>query len=194
MKVVLIAIVALLVIGGVWFVGARNTLVAKDENVRGAWSQVQNAYQRRADLIPNLVETVKGASNFEKETFTEVAEARARAGSIQVTPEVLNDPESFRKFEESQRQLGGALSRLIATAEAYPDLKSNANFRDLQSQLEGTENRISVERKRFNDAVQDYNLSTRQFPGSMVAGMSGMRERPYFQADTAAQTAPKVNF
>ncbi len=194
MKLGLIAIVVALVLGGVWLMGTRNSLVSKDEEVRRAWSQVENVYQRRMDLIPNLVETVKGAAAFEQSTFTGLAEARARAGSIQVTPELLDDPEKFRQFEEAQRQLGAGLSRLMVAVEAYPELKANANFQNLQSQIEGTENRISVERKRFNDAVSTYNVSVRQFPGSFAAGMFGFREKPYFQSDAAAKEAPKVKF
>ncbi len=187
-------VVAILILGGAWLIGVRNSLVKKDEAVRNSWGQVENVYQRRSDLVPNLVETVKGAAKFEQQTFTDVAEARAKAGQITVSGDVLDDPAKFQQFEAAQRQLGAGLSRLLATAEAYPELKANANFRDLQAQLEGTENRIAVERKRFNDAVADYNVSVRQFPGSFAAGLFGFRQKPYFQAEPGAGEAPKVHF
>lgn len=192
--VVLAALVGGLVIGGLWLMGARNTLVDREEQVRSAWSQVQNVYQRRMDLVPNLVETVKGAAAFEKDTFTDVAEARARAGQIQVSGDILDDPAKFQQFAEAQRALGSGLSRLLATAEAYPQLRASENFRDLQAQLEGTENRIAVERKRFNDAVQEYNRGVRRFPTSVAAGMFGFDAKPYFEADAGASEAPKVKF
>lgn len=198
MKAAILAVVGAMVLGvlvlGGWLMGTRNTLVDKDEAVRASWSQVENAYQRRADLIPNLVETVKGAANFEQSTFTQISEARARAGSIQATPELLEDPAKFRQFEEAQRQLGAGLSRLLATAEAYPDLKANANFRDLQAQLEGTENRIAVERRRFNETVSAFNVSVRRFPGSLAAALFGFSQKSYFQADAGAEQAPQVKF
>jgi LemA protein len=189
-------IIVLVVLGilGFWLMGSRNTLVTKDEGVRQAWSQVENSYQRRADLIPNLVETVKGAAGFEKETFSDIAEARAKAGQITVSGDVLADPQKFEQFQQAQQRIGAGLGRLLATAEAYPDLKANANFRDLQVQLEGTENRISVERKRFNDAVAEYNLSVKRFPANVVAGMFGFAPKPYFQADEGAKQAPSVKF
>ena len=175
--------------------GAYNSMVTADENVKAAWSQVENVYQRRFDLIPNLVNTVKGYANHEEKVFTEIAEMRSRAGGvINVSDEVLNDPESFEKFQKVQSDLGGALQRLLAVAENYPELKANENFRDLQSQLEGTENRIAVERKRFNEAVQAYNMLVRRFPQAFLANMFGFREKAYFKADEQAATAPKVEF
>lgn len=170
-------------------------MVTADEGVKAAWSQVENVYQRRFDLIPNLVNTVKGYASHEEKVFTEIAEMRSKAGGvINVSDEVLNNPESFEKFQKVQSELGGALQRLISVAENYPELKANENFRDLQSQLEGTENRIAVERKRFNEAVQAYNLLTRRFPQAMLANMFGFREKSYFKADEQAATAPKVSF
>ena len=172
-----------------------NSMVAADENVKAAWSQVENVYQRRFDLIPNLVNTVKGYANHEEKVFTEIAEMRSKAGGIiNVSNEVLNNPEAFEKFQRVQSELGGALQRLIAVAENYPELKANENFRDLQSQLEGTENRIAVERKRFNEAVQTYNLQVRRFPQVFLANMFGFREKTYFKADEQAATAPTVHF
>jgi len=186
------AIVA--VIAVVWGVGQYNGLVKSQEAVNGAWSQVENVYQRRMDLIPNLVATVKGVANFEKETYIAVAEARSKAGQITISEEVLNNPELFKRFEQSQAQLGSALSRLLAVAENYPQLKANQNFLELQSQLEGTENRIAVERRRFNEVVQQYNTKVRTVPASLIAGMLGFQQRPYFAAEPGAATAPKVEF
>ena len=172
-----------------------NSMVTADEGVKAAWSQVENVYQRRFDLIPNLVNTVKGYASHEEKVFTEIAEMRSKAGGvINVSDEVRNNPESFEKFQKVQSELGGALQRLISVAENYPELKANENFRDLQSQREGTENRIAVERKRFNEAVQAYNLLTRRFPQAMLANMFGFREKSYFKADEQAATAPKVSF
>jgi LemA protein len=188
----IVAIVAVVAIA--WGVGQYNGLVKSQEGVNAAWSQVENVYQRRMDLIPNLVATVKGVAEFEKETYTAVAEARSRAGQITISEEVLNNPELFRKFEETQAQLSSALSRLLAVAENYPQLKANQNFLELQSQLEGTENRIAVERRRFNEVAQEYNTRIRTFPGSVVAGIFGFNQRPYFQASPGAETAPKVEF
>jgi LemA protein len=186
------AIVA--VIGVFWGVSQYNSLVASQESVNSAWSQVENVYQRRMDLIPNLVETVKGVANFEKSTYTAVAEARAKAGQVTMSKDVLNDPAAFQKFQESQSQLTSAISRLLVVAENYPQLKANQNFLELQSQLEGTENRIAVERRKFNEIAQAYNTKIRTVPTSMIAGMFGFKERPYFQAAPEAQTAPKVQF
>jgi LemA protein len=188
----IVAIVAVVAIA--WGVGQYNGLVKSQEGVNAAWSQVENVYQRRMDLIPNLVATVKGVAEFEKETYTAVAEARSRAGQITISEEVLNNPELFRRFEETQAQLSSALSRLLAVAENYPQLKANQNFLELQSQLEGTENRIAVERRRFNEVAQEYNTRIRTFPGSVVAGIFGFNQRPYFQASPGAETAPKVEF
>ncbi|WP_205501447.1 LemA family protein [Rufibacter psychrotolerans] len=170
-----------------------NEMVQKDEAVSSQWAQVQNSYQRRADLVPNLVNTVKGAANFEKETLTQVIEARSRATSIQLNADQLT-PENIQRFQEVQGQLSGSLSRLLATAEAYPDLKANQNFLELQAQLEGTENRISVERQRFNTTVQDYNSYIRAFPRNFFAGWFGFERKGYFEADAGAQRAPTVQF
>ena len=154
---------------------------------------VQNVYQRRADLVPNLVATVAGAANFEKSTLTEITEARASVGRVQVNAnQVPSDPAKFAEFEQAQSSLSSALSRLLVVVERYPDLKANANFRDLQAQLEGTENRIAVERGRFNDAAQAYNTAVKQFPMVLLAGMFGFKEKPYFTAVAGAEKPPKV--
>jgi LemA protein len=173
-----------------------NSLVGLDQGVRAQWGQVESAYQRRADLIPNLVETVKGAAAFEKETFSAVAEARSKVGQIsaQGLDKVLTDPEAFKRFQEAQQGLTGALSRLMAVSERYPDLKATAAFQGLQAQLEGTENRISVERMRFNEAAQAYNTKRQSFPTVLFASVMGFKERPYFTAQPGSETAPKVKF
>lgn len=197
MKPALIAVgafIGLVVLLGLGYMGVYNGLVGKQEAVNQSWAQVQNVYQRRLDLVPNLVETVKGAANFEKSTLTAVTDARSRVGSFVVDKKVLDDPEQFKKFEAEQGELGRALSRLMAVSENYPNLRATENFRDLQVQLEGTENRIAVERRSFNEAVQDYNVGIRRFPASIVAGMAGFRERPYFQAEQEAAKAPAVKF
>src|SRR5215216_7622583 len=167
----IIGLVVLVILGGLiaWGVGVNNELVTLDTQVQSAWAQVQNQYQRRADLIPNLVETVKGFAAQERGVLEAVTQARARATGVQLTPEALADPKAMERFQAAQRDLSGALSRLLVTVERYPELKSNQNFLDLQKQLEGTENRIAVERKRFNDAVAVYNTRLRLFPGSLVA-------------------------
>lgn len=188
--VLLIGIILLVM----WGISVYNNLVATEQNVIKQWSQVENQYQRRADLIPNLVNTVKGYANFEKEVLTQVTEARARVGQFNVTPEVINDPQAFEKFQSVQGDLSSALSRLLAVVENYPELKANENFLQLQAQLEGTENRISVERKRFNEAVQEYNTMIKRFPASMLAGMFGFREKQYFKAVQGAEVPPKVEF
>lgn len=177
-----------------WCMGSYNGLVAKQEAVNSAWAQVQNVYQRRYDLVPNLVETVKGAANFEKSTLTAVTEARAGVGKVTVDPSLLNDPAKFQQFEKAQGALSGALSRLMVIVERYPELKANANFRDLQVQLEGTENRIAVERRNFNEIAAVYNVAIRRMPDTFVARLAGFRERPYFQAEEPAQKAPAVKF
>jgi len=187
-------LVAIAVAIGLWFASANNRFVSLNENVRSRWSQVENDYQRRMDLIPNLVETVKGVAGFEKETYTAVAEARSQAAKVQVSGDVLADPQKFAQFEQAQQSLSGALSRLLVTVEKYPDLKASQNFQNLQTQLEGTENRIAVERKRFNDAVAEYNVAVQQFPGRLAAGFLGYQPKPYFQADAGAREAPKVKF
>lgn len=171
-----------------------NQLVSLNEEVNKSWSQVENQYQRRFDLIPNLVETVKGVANFEKETYTAVTEARAKVGQIQITPQMLEDPKAFERFQAAQDNLSSALSRLLVAVENYPQLKANENFLQLQAQLEGTENRISVERKRFNEAVQNFNTAIKRFPTNIIAGMFGFKEKQYFKAVTGAETAPKVQF
>jgi LemA protein len=188
-------VIAVLVLGiGAWAVSVNNQLVVLDQNVAEKWSQVQNVYQRRADLIPNLVETVKGFAAQERTVLEEVTKARASATSIQLTPEALNDPKALERFQAAQNQLSGALSRLLVTVERYPDLKSNQNFLALQSQLEGTENRITVERRRFNESVREYNTRLRLFPGSMIARLSGYQPKAFFEAAPDAQTVPKVKF
>jgi LemA protein len=173
-----------------------NDFQAQDEQVKAAWSEVVNQYQRRADLIPNLVNTVKGYAEHEKTVLTQVTEARARVGAIQVTPEVLNDPAAFAKFQQAQGQLTGALSRLLAVSENYPQLKADAGFRDLQAQLEGTENRITVARNRYIQAVQTYNVTVRSFPSNLTAKMYGYQVKPNFTVDNekAISTPPTVNF
>jgi LemA protein len=192
---IVLAVVALLVVGlVVWGIGLNNQLVRADQDVNEKWAQVQNVYQRRADLIPNLVETVKGFAAQERTVLEEVTRARASASSIQLTPEALNDPKAMERFQAAQAQLSGALSRLLVTVERYPDLKSNQNFLQLQSQLEGTENRIAVERRRFNESVREYNTRLRLFPGSVVAGMVGFRPKAFFEAAPDAATPPKVKF
>ncbi len=191
----LIGILVVLVLVSGWFVGIRNQMVDLEESVNTGWAQVQNQYQRRYDLIPNLVNTVKGFAAQEKEVLEEVTKARSRVGGVvNVSPEILNNPQQFAKFQQVQAQLGSALQRLMVVVERYPNLKSNENFLTLQAQLEGTENRIAVERRRFNQTVQQYNSFIRKFPQSMVASFSGFKTKAYFQAGTEAQTAPKVQF
>ena len=192
--IVIGVIVLIVVLGFATLFGVYNGFVAADQAVSEKWAQVQNVYQRRADLIPNLVETVKGFAAQEKTVLEEVTRARASAGSIKATPELLNDPASFKKFQDAQNQLGGALSRLLVTVERYPDLKSNQNFLALQSQLEGTENRITVERMRFNEAVRDYNTKIKLMPGALIAGMMGFKEKAFFEAAPGSETVPKVKF
>lgn len=177
-----------------WGISSYNNMVSLDQSVIQQWSQVENQYQRRADLIPNLVNTVKGYADFEKEVLTKVTEARAKVSQFNITPEVLNDPQAFAKFQSLQGELSGALSRLLVTVENYPQLKANENFLQLQAQLEGTENRISVERKKFNEVVQQYNTTIKRFPASMLAGMFGFGEKQYFKAIQGAETPPKVEF
>ena len=172
-----------------------NELQGLDEEVKGAWAEVQNQYQRRADLIPNLVATVKGAANFEQETLQKVIEARSAATSIKLDAQSLSDPAMFKKFEDAQRNLTGALSRLLVVAEQYPDLKANQNFRDLQAQLEGTENRVAVARGRYSKAVVEFNKKVRFFPTNLTAKyLLGMQVRENFSADEAAQKPPQVKF
>jgi len=192
---VVLGVILLAVIGFVaWAIGINNELVRADVDVSEKWSQVQNVYQRRADLIPNLVETVKGFAAQERTVLEEVTKARASVAGIKATPELVNDPQAMKKFQEAQAQLGGALSRLLVTVERYPDLKSNQNFLALQSQLEGTENRIAVERRRYNEAVREYNTRIRVFPASLIASFRGFKEKAFFEAAPGSEAAPKVKF
>jgi LemA protein len=192
---VAVGALAVLAIGiFMWGVGVRNSLVTLDEGVNSSWAQVQSVYQRRADLIPNLVETVRGYAKQEQDVLVKVTEARSKVSQMTVTKEVLDDPQAFAKFQASQDQLSSALSRLLVVSENYPQLKSNENFLALQTQLEGTENRITVERQRFNTTVQGYNVAIRRFPASVIAGFSGFKEKAYFQAKEGADVAPAVHF
>jgi len=176
-------------------VGSYNGLIGSSQAVDASWAQVQNVYQRRADLIPNLVQTVQGAANFEKSTIVQVTEARASVGKMTINQnQAPADAAQLAEFQKAQGQLGTALSRLLVVAENYPDLKASANFRDLQAQLEGTENRITVERGRFNSVVQDYNTKVRSLPTVFFAGLLGFQPKPYFQATAGAETAPAVKF
>ncbi len=171
-----------------------NSLVEQDEKVNQAWAQVENQYQRRADLIPNLVKTVQGYADFEKGVLTEVTEMRSKVGQIKLSTDDLADEEKFKMFQDAQDKLSGALSRLLVVAENYPQLKANENFLQLQSQLEGTENRIAVERKKFNEAVQEYNTSVRRFPTLITAKIMGFKEKQYFKSAPGTDKAPDVNF
>ncbi|MGJ3234534.1 LemA family protein [Marivirga sp.] len=175
------------------FAGSYNNMVTKEEQVTGAWSQVENVYQRRADLIPNLVNTVKGYADFEQETLQGVIEARSKATGVNVNADDLS-PEKIQQFQQAQQGLSSALSRLMVVVERYPDLKANQNFIKLQDQLEGTENRIAVERRRFNEVTQEYNTYIRKFPQAMLAGMYGFEKKGYFEADQGADQAPEVSF
>lgn len=187
--------ILILIIVGVSLGGGYNRLVKLSQGTDSQWAQVQNVYQRRADLIPNLVATVSGAANFEKSTLTEITAARASVGQVKVNPNAApTDPAQLAEFDRAQGQLSSALSRLLVVVERYPELKANANFRDLQAQLEGTENRISVERRDFNTAVQAYNTAVKSFPTVFYAGMFGFQPKPYFNATPGAETPPKVNF
>ncbi|MBO9572615.1 MAG: LemA family protein [Chitinophagaceae bacterium] len=188
----IIIVAAILLLGGCGCSGY-NSMVKLDENVKAKWANVQSDYQRRADLIPNLVNTVKGAANFEQETLTRVVEARAKATQTTINPGDLT-PENMQKFQAAQGELSSALSRLLVTVERYPELKANQNFLNLQTQLEGTENRIKVSRNDFNTSVQEYNGVVRRFPNNLFAGMFGFPVRQPFQADQGAQNAPKVEF
>jgi len=192
--IVLGVIALILVIGVGSLVGVYNGFVAADQAVSEKWAQVQNGYQRRADLSPNRVETVKGFAAQEKSVLEAVTQARASASGIKATPELLNDPAAFKRFQDAQNQLGGALSRLLVTVERYPELKSNQNFLALQSQLEGTENRITVERQRFNEAVREYNTKIKLMPGALMARVMGFKEKAFFESTPGSETAPKVKF
>ena len=190
-----LAVIVVVLLGGlIWGIGVNNELVRNEQLVNEKWAQVQNVYQRRADLIPNLVETVKGFAAQERTVLEEVTKARASVAGIKATPELINDPVAFRKFQQAQTELGGALSRLLVTVERYPDLKSNQNFLALQSQLEGTENRITVERMRYNEAVRDYNTRVRVFPSSTIASFRGFKDKAFFEAAPGSEQVPKVKF
>lgn len=191
--VVLIAAVAVILGIFFWFQGNYNNMVKMDEGVQAAWSQVENVYQRRADLIPNLVATVKGYAAHEQQTLEGVISARSKATQITVDPQNLTT-EELAKYQKAQGELGSALGKLLAITENYPDLKANQNFLELQAQLEGTENRITVERKKFNDVAREYNTTIRQFPKNIVAGMFGFEKKPYFEAQEGAHQAPVVEF
>ena len=191
--IVLIVAVGLILLLIVWATGINNNLVTKEEGVNTAWANVENVYQRRLDLIPNLVNTVKGVAKFEQQTLTAVIEARAKATSVQINPKNL-DEGSLQKFQEAQNGVSSALGRLMVVVEKYPELKATQNFSELQAQLEGTENRISVERMKFNEAAQEYNTYLRRFPNSMFAGMFGFQKKAYFQAQAGAAKAPEVQF
>jgi LemA protein len=189
---IIIVLGLILLLGGCGCSGY-NTMVSQDQNVKGKWGNVQSEYQRRSDLIPNLVNTVKGAADFEKSTLEAVVNARAKATATTIDPANLT-PENIAKFQQAQGELSGALSRLLVTIEKYPDLKANQNFRDLQAQLEGTENRIKVARNDFNGSVQSFNTTVKSFPNNIFAGMFGFKEKGYFAADAGADKAPTVDF
>jgi len=191
--IILIAVVVVIFLMISSVIGKYNNMVTMEEGVDAAWSQVENVYQRRADLIPNLVATVKGYAEHEQETFTAVTEARSKVNNINLEG-ITNNPEAMKNFQASQGQLSGALSKLMVVMERYPDLKANQNFLDLQAQLEGTENRIAVERNRFNKAAQGYNTVIRRFPGSVYAGMFGFDRKAYFEAEAGSEKAPEVEF
>src|SRR6267143_531713 len=183
------------VVAALGLMGSYNRLVKLQQSVDQSWAQVQNVYQRRADLIPNLVNTVQGAANFEKSTLTEVTNARASVGRVQIEPNhAPADAAKLQEFQQAQGQLSNALSRLLVVSERYPELRATQNFQNLQAQLEGTENRISVERGNFNSAVQEYNTAVRNFPTNLFAGMLGFQARPFFEAQAGAEKAPTVNF
>jgi LemA protein len=192
---ILIGFIALVVITGLLVMSSYNRLVSLQQGTDAQWAQVQNVYQRRADLVPNLVSTVAGAANFEKSTLTAVTDARASVGRVQLPSGTApTDPAQLAAFQQAQGQLGSALSRLLVVAEQYPDLKATANFRDLQAQLEGTENRIAVERGHFNEIVYAYDTAIRRFPAVILAGMFGFTNRPYFAATAGSEAPPKVQF
>lgn len=193
MKKSTIILIAVVAIAAIWGVSSYNGLVKMDESVNTAWSNVENQYQRRADLIPNLVNTVKGYAAHEKETLEAVMSARSKATQMTIDPENLT-PEKLQEYQKAQGEIGAALGRLLAITEAYPDLKANENFKELQAQLEGTENRISVERRNFNEVARSYNTAVRTFPKTIIAGMCGFDKRPYFEAEEGANKAPEVKF
>jgi LemA protein len=192
---IVLILVFVLIVGGIAIATSYNRLVGLQQNVDAKWAQVQNVYQRRADLIPNLVNTVAGAANFEKSTLEAVTNARASVGRVQLDPsKAPTDAAQLQQFQAAQGQLSSALSRLLVVSENYPELKANQNFQQLQAQLEGTENRISVERGNFNEAVQSYNTTVRRFPTNLFAGMFGFQPRPFFNAQPGAEKPPAVNF
>jgi LemA protein len=192
---VLVVLLFIAVVIGLFFWGSYNRLVTLDQEVNKRWGDVQTVYQRRADLIPNLVNTVAGAANFEKSTLTEVTNARASVGRVQLDPaKAPTDAAQLQQFQEAQGQLSNALSRLLVVSERYPELRATRNFQELQAQLEGTENRIAVERNNFNTAVQNFNTAVRRFPTNMVAGMFGFSPKPFFTSQQGAEKAPTVNF
>ena len=195
MRAIWVKLLALFIVLGLTGCGY-NTFQSLDEQVKASWSEVLNQYQRRADLVPNLVNTVKGYATHEEKVLREVTEARAKVSSIQATPELINDPEAFAKFQQAQSQMTSALSRLLAVSENYPQLKADAGFRDLQAQLEGTENRVAVARNRYIQAVREYNVSVRSFPNNLTAMMFGYKPKPSFTVDNekAISTPPTVNF
>jgi LemA protein len=190
-KWIALGVLVLLVL---WGMSINNSLVTAEEGVNEAWGQVNTAYQRRADLIPNLVNTVRGAADFEQQTLTDVIDARSRATSIQLSADALNDPQAVARFQEAQAGLQSSLSRLLVVAENYPQLQATQAFRDLQVQLEGTENRISTERNRFNTTVRTYNTQLRQFPRNLIAGLIGFEQKAYFEAAEGSEQAPTVQF
>ena len=193
--IAVIIVVAILVIIVGKGVSAYNNIIALEEGVKSQWAQVENTYQRRFDLIPNLVSTVQGEANFEKSTLTEVMDMRSRmGGTVKLDESLMNDEAALKKFQDMQGTLGGALQRLMAVSENYPDLKSNKSFQELRVQLEGAENRIAVERKRYNETVKEFNTTIRQFPTNLVAGFAGASPKALFSADAGASTAPKVQF
>lgn len=193
--IVLIIVVVIIFLTVSWISGKYNGFVTLEEGVNQGWAQVENVYQRRADLIPNIVETVKGYASQEKEVLIGVTEARAKmGGQVNVGPDVLNNPQAFQQFQQMQSGLSQALQRLMVVVERYPELKSDQRFADLQRQLEGTENRIAVERRRFNEIVQSYNTTIRKFPDAMFAGMFGFQQKQYFQAQEGADKVPEVKF
>ncbi len=193
---VIIGIILVVVFAGVkFFAGTYNTMVGMEEGVLSQWAQVENQYQRRLDLVPNLVATVKGYASHESEVFTQVAEARSQAGGVmELSSDVLDDPAALEKFQQAQNSLGGALQRLLSVTENYPQLQANQNFMALQDELEGTENRIATERMRFNETVQEYNKYIRTFPQNIIANMNGFEKKAYFTSTDEAKTAPKVEF
>ncbi len=191
--IVLIVIIGVILLLIAWVSGINNNLVTREEGVNQAWANVENVYQRRLDLIPNLVNTVKGVAKFEQQTLTAVIEARAKATSVQISPKNL-DEGSLQKFQEAQNGVSSALGRLMVVVEKYPELKATQNFSELQAQLEGTENRISVERMKFNESSQAYNTYLRKFPNSIFAGMLGFQKKAYFQAQAGSEKAPEVQF